>query len=70
MEHRETVKDVLRALDEGDFEVTDWEAHFLESVKSQRFPLSAKQLHVLETMADRYLDPLLAAELRGQQRLL
>jgi hypothetical protein len=64
-----TMCEVLAALDQMDQEVTDWEAGFLETLLKQSRPLSSKQLAVLVKMAERYLDPCLAAELRGQQRL-
>ena len=64
-----TTREVLTALDQMDQDVTAWEADFLESLMTQTWPLSPKQRAVLMTMADRYLDPCLAAELRGQQRL-
>ena len=63
------VQEVLAALDTMDEEVTQWESSFLESLLHQRFPLTAKQHAVLVRMAEAYLDPLLAGELRGQQRL-
>jgi hypothetical protein len=66
----ETVKEVLRALDTMDEEVTAWEAGFLESLMRQHFPPTPKQAAVLVKMAEQYCDPLLAAELRGQMRLL
>lgn len=69
MEHDATVQDVLKALDEGDFDVTAFEAQFLESLLRQTYPLTPKQHAVLVRMAEHYCDPLLAAELRGQQRL-
>lgn len=69
MTHDPTVQEVLTALDTMDQDVTDWEASFLESLLSQTYPLSLKQHAVLVRMAEHYCDPLLAAELRGQQRL-
>ena len=63
------IREVLTALDTMEREVTAWEAGFLESLMQQRTGLSPKQLAVLVQMAEEYLDPLLAAELRGQQRL-
>lgn len=63
------IQEVVEALDTMDREVTDWEAGFLESLKRQAFPLTPKQYTVLVRMAEAYLDPCLAAELRGQQRL-
>jgi hypothetical protein len=69
MAHDATVLEVLTALDTMAAEVTDWESSFLESLLTQTYPLTAKQRAVLVRMAERYCDPLLAAELRGQQRL-
>lgn len=69
MAHNATVQEVLTALDTMNQDVTDWEAKFLESVIKQRYPLTPKQMTVLVKMAEAYCDPLLAAELRGQQRL-
>jgi hypothetical protein len=66
----ETVKEVLRALDTMEQEVTAWEAGFLESLLRQTYPPTPKQQSVLVKMAEHYCDPLLAAELRGQMRLL
>jgi hypothetical protein len=63
------IQEVLMALDQMETEVTTWEAGFIESLLSQTFPCTAKQRTVLIRMADRYLDPLLVAELYGQQRL-
>lgn len=67
--HSALVQEVLAALDALPQEVTDWEANFLQSLLTQTYPCTAKQRAVLMRMADEYLDPLLAAELRGQQRL-
>jgi hypothetical protein len=64
-----TVREVLTALDRIGRELTDWEAGFLESVLQQTSPLTPKQMAVLVKLAEAYLDPMLAAELRGQQRL-
>jgi hypothetical protein len=64
-----TVQEVLTALDTMPREVTEWEAGFLENLLRQAYPLTTKQHAVLVRMAEEYLDPLLAAELRGQQRL-
>lgn len=69
------VWDVIGRLDAMDHEVTDWEASFLASLleKRERFSTpTPKQLHVLCRMAEQYLPDgvQVAAELRGQQRLL
>jgi hypothetical protein len=63
------ITEALHALDTMETEVTNWEAGFLQTLLRQTFPLSPKQQAVLIEMAEQYLDPLLAAELRGQQRL-
>jgi hypothetical protein len=64
------VLDVLKQLDEGDFDVSTWEAGFLDSLLRQTYPLKRKQREVLAQMCERYLPASgLAAELRGQQRL-
>lgn len=63
------VQEVLTAIDTMEQSVTDWEASFLESLLRQTYPLTSKQHAVLVRMAEAYCDPLLAAELRGQQRL-
>ena len=64
-----TVQEVLTALDTMAQEVTEWEAGFLDNLLRQTYPLTSKQLGVLVRMAEHYCDPLLATELRGQQRL-
>jgi hypothetical protein len=64
-----SIEEALKALDTMEQEVTTWEAGFLETLLKQQRPLSPKQLAVLVRMAEQYLDPCLAAELRGQQRL-
>lgn len=69
MVHDHAVLEVLTALDQMDREVSDWESKFLDSLMKQSYPLTAKQRAVLVKMAEEYCDPLLAAELRGQQRL-
>lgn len=69
MAHDPVVQEVLTALDQMEREVTDWEAKFLESVMRQTYALTPKQRAVLVKLAEEYCDPLLAAELRGQQRL-
>ncbi len=63
------VQEVLQALDRMPREVTDYEARFLESLLTQAYPPTARQMAVLVRMAEEYLSPELAAELRGQQRL-
>lgn len=70
MEQDPLVDEALLALDSGDFTLTNWEIGFLESMLKRKAPLTEKQLGVLVKMAEDYLDAGLAAELRGQQRLL
>lgn len=69
MQHDPLIQEVLTALDTMEQEVTDWEAKYLQSLLTQSYPLTTKQRSVLVRMAEQYLDPCLAAELRGQQRL-
>lgn len=70
MTHDATIQEVLTALDTTERHLTNWEINFLASVMAQTYPLRPKQLAVLVQMAEEYLeDPLLVAELRGQQRL-
>lgn len=69
MTHDPVVQEVLTALDQIEREVTNWEAKFLDSLMRQTFPLTPKQRTVLVKLAEEYCDALLAAELRGQQRL-
>jgi len=69
--HTDIVHEVLAKLDAMDQPVSDWEAGFLESLlrRREKRPLSPKQQAILVRMAEQYLEPGLAAELRGQQRL-
>jgi hypothetical protein len=69
MSHDPLIQEVLTALDTMPQSVTEWEANFLESLLTQSYPVTTKQRVVLVRMGDHYLDPCLAAELRGQQRL-
>ena len=56
----------LRALDQGDFVVTDFEADILESVMRQRTWASVKQRTILAPMLERYrCDSDLAMAVRG-----
>jgi hypothetical protein len=68
MTHEPLVQEALTALDEGSFDVTDWEARFLDTLLTQGFPLTRKQLASLVTMADDYLEPGLADDLRATYR--
>ena len=70
MSHDHTVQEVLTYLATMEQAVTEWEAVFLESLLTQLYAITPRQRGVLVRMADQYCDPLLAAELRGQQRLL
>lgn len=70
MAHDPLVSQILKALDEGEHEVTAWEANYLNSVMQQTYPLTPKQRKVLAQMAEKYLNATLAAELIGQKRLL
>ena len=71
MTHDATVQEVLTALAMTERRLTNWEKGFLEHVMTQTYPLQPKQRAVLIKLAEEYLeDPLLAAELRGQLRLL
>lgn len=45
----------LQAIDEGDYDVSDWEAEFLENLLAQQRPLSDKQVAVVRRMAHKYL---------------
>jgi hypothetical protein len=63
------VHEVLQAIDRQPREVTDWEAGFLESLLKQGYPPTERQLRVVVRLAETYLAPEYAAELRGQQRL-
>jgi hypothetical protein len=59
----------ITTLDQLDQVVTDFEASVLETLLRTR-RCSPKQLRIICQMVERYLhDPLLAAELQGQQRL-
>jgi hypothetical protein len=69
MAQDETTQALLTALDTMARDVTEWEAGFLDSCMRQTYPLTPKQRAVLVRMADQYV-PHLAAELRGQLRLL
>jgi hypothetical protein len=69
MTENATIQEVLTALETQPRTLTPWEAGFLANVKRQTFPLRPLQFAKLVELAEEYLDPLLAAELRGQQRL-
>lgn len=64
------IAEALHRLDTMDFDVTEWEAHFLDSVMRGTL-WSPKQRMTLAKMVETYLlDFSLAAEIQGQQRLL
>lgn len=65
----ELIHGVLQALDTMEQSVSDYEASFLESLLKQSYPPTERQMRVLVRMAEAYLSPEIAAELRGQQRL-
>jgi len=50
---------ILNEIDNGDFEVTDWEADFIQSIlrqsKQWTFKLSDRQKAVIEEMEEKYL---------------
>ena len=62
-------RSIAQKLDQGVFEVTDWEANFLNTLLQWRGIPTPKQLRALTQMAEKYLSLEAAAELRGQQRL-
>lgn len=47
--------ELLRKIDEGSKDVSEWEANFLESVFNQEFPLTSKQLEVADSMINKHL---------------
>lgn len=74
MDRTDTVQEAVQRLDTMERETTRFEAGVLETVMRQlqhgQLP-SPKQTRILCEMIEEYLDdPLLAAELRGQLRLL
>lgn len=50
---------ILNEIDNGDFEVSDWEADFIQSIlrqsKQWTFKLSDRQKAVIEEMEEKYL---------------
>lgn len=70
MTRRPIEQEAIDTIDAMERAVTDWEANFLESIKRHSYPLSPKQLRSLVQMAEKYLSTTIAAELRGQQRLI
>ena len=50
----EDLSALVRQLDDGDFNVTDWEASFLETCVSQT-TYSPRQAEIIREMAKRYL---------------
>jgi len=67
MDHARVQK-VIQTLDGLPTEVTDFEAGVLQTVLSQGYPPTPRQLGVLVAMAEHYLGEDMAAELRGQAR--
>ena len=67
-----TYYDLARLIDEYPREVTDWEAHFLESILTHgpERPFTAKQQAKLRELGDRYLPATRMAEFHGQKVLL
>lgn len=61
-------KALAQQIDAGAYEVSDWEATFLESMLTWRGPITPTQLRVLTLMVEKYLGLEAAAELHGQQR--
>lgn len=59
---------LARQIDQGDVEVSDWEARFLETMLRWRGTPTPKQLQALTQMVEKYLSLEAAAELRGQLR--
>lgn len=50
----EDCKDILREIDEGDFEVSDWEAGFIESCLDRDF-FTEKQKNVILRLDEKYI---------------
>jgi len=50
---------ILNEIDNGDFEISDWEVNFIQSIlkqsKNWKFKLSDKQKAVIEKMEEKYL---------------
>lgn len=56
MSETEPYYSVLETIDRGDYEVTSWEAEFLESLLKRRpSTLSERQRAVIQKMAGQYL---------------
>lgn len=56
MSDREGYLDVLEDIDSGDYDVTEWEADFIESLlKTRPYALSDRQAAVIQRMALKYL---------------
>jgi hypothetical protein len=69
----DAITEALTRLDAMDRAVTDWEAGFLESMlrrQAKGYATTEKQRGVVARLCEHYLhDPLLAAEVLGQERL-
>ena len=63
--------DVIEALDQGPYDVSNWEAEFLETlIRYGKEPrISQKQRAVLVRMAQQYLPDWMVAEWMGQERI-
>jgi hypothetical protein len=56
MPDREHYLDVLEDLDSGDYDVSGWEAEFIENILKHRpYALSDRQAAVIQRMALKYL---------------
>ena len=56
MSDSEHYLDVLEDIDSGDYDVTEWEAEFIESLlKNRPYRLSERQEEVIRRMARTYL---------------
>ena len=56
MSDRERYLEILEDIDSGDYDVTEWEAEFIESLlKNRPYALSDRQAAVIQRMALKYL---------------
>ena len=51
--HGQTVADAIACVIDHDEMLTDWEAAFVRSIRRQRYPLSPKQVVVLERLVEK-----------------
>lgn len=63
-----TWRQLATELDQGSFEVSEWESNFLETMLRWRGTPTPRQLLALTRMVEKYLSLEAAAELRGQLR--